>query len=486
MVRRASPFVGGGSITGAEESIPVIDPATGDTLLILEITPPEVVDRAVRAGHALLPSLRREAADTRAARLRLIAHTIRTQAKTIAESLSLETGKSRSDALREVEGCGGVFDFYASEALRLAGSYFPSLRTGEQTIVSLEPVGVVGAIAPFNYPLTLLSLKVAPALAAGCPVVAKPSPETPSATLQLAELCSRAGLEPDLFNVVTGGAAVGQMLIDHPLVAKISFTGSLDTGRRIATAAASGFKRLTLELGGQSPALVAADVNSKEVSLALANHAFENAGQFCYRPARIFVEAPLYEQFLEDLREHSVSKVGSSGDQAKAQIVPLRNKPAYEKVMRHIQDAVDHGARLLCGGNRLNGEGYENGYFVPPTVLADASPEMLVMKEETFGPVVAVTAVDRLENAIDLANSSPYGLAGYVFCSDLGRGWRLADEIEAGSVWVNAVHHTAVQVPFGGRKASGLGREKGREGLLEYLEAKTLYLGRDIKDFLRG
>lgn len=486
MGRRASPFIGGSSITCSEESIPVADPATGDTLFILEITPPEVVDRAVRGSHALLPSLRRETADTRAARLRLIAHTIRTKAVDIAESLSLETGKSRINALREVQGCGDVFDFYASEALRLSGSYFSSLRNGEQTIVSLEPVGVVGAIAPFNYPLTLLSLKLAPALAAGCPVIAKPSPETSSATLQLAELCSQAGLEPDLFNVVTGGAAVGQMLIDHSLVAKISFTGSLDAGRRVAAAAASGLKRLTLELGGQSPALVADDVNSDLVSLALANQAFENAGQFCYRPVRIFVEGSLYEQFLTNLCEHSVSKVVASPDHPEAEIGPLHNKSAYEKVMRHIEDAVDRGARLLCGGNRITGSGYENGYFVPPTVLADASPEMLVMQEETFGPVVAVTAVDRLENAMDLANSSPFGLAGYVFCSDLGRGWRLADQIEAGSVWVNAIHHTAVQVPFGGRKASGLGREKGLEGLLEYLESKTLYLGRDTNKFSRG
>ncbi|MDG6923095.1 MAG: aldehyde dehydrogenase family protein [Nitrososphaerota archaeon] len=483
MDRLVSPFVGGNRVTCSASSIPVVNPGTGDTLFNLEVSTAEIVDRAVRGSYALLSTLRYETTNARAARLRLISHTICANAESIAESLSLETGKSRNNAFQEVQSCSNIFDFYASEALRLSGRYFPSLRTGEQAIVSLEPVGVVGAITPFNYPLTLLSIKVAPALAAGCPVVAKPSPETPSATLQLAELCCQAGLEPDLFNVVTGGASVGQMLIDHPLIAKISFTGSFDVGRQVAAAAASGLKRLTLELGGQSPALVAADVNSELVSLTLANQAFENAGQFCYRPARIFVESILYEQFIENLREHALSKVVASADNPEAEIGPLRNKSAYEKVMRHIQDALDHGARLLCGGNRINDQGYENGYFVSPTVLVDVDPSMLVMREETFGPVVAVTSVDCLEHAIPLANSTPYGLAGYVFCSDLDRGWRLADQIEAGSVWVNVVHHTDIQVPFGGRKASGLGREKGREGLFEYLETKTLYLGRETYDF---
>ena len=477
MIWRADPFIGGGFLSGFEPRLFINDPVTGRTMAETSTASVEQVDQAVQGAYRLLPKLRQEPVGRRAARLHRIAAVLQQGASELSALLAQETGKPQEAAAREVAGSAALFEFYGTEATRLMGKFAPALRTNEHVVVSWEPIGVVGAIAPFNYPLTLMSLKIAPALAAGCPVVAKPAPETSLTLLKVVELCHAAGIEADLVNVVTGSAEVGQALVGHPLIAKVSFTGSVAAGRAVAAAAGRDLKRLTLELGGQSAALIAADADLDTCVPVLVAQAFDNAGQFCYRPARFFVEEDGYDVFLAKFRDHAMSLVVGAPTEPGVNLGPLRLASGYDKVVRHVEDALARGARLVCGGQRLRGPRYDGGYFYPPTVLANASPDMIVMQEETFGPVVAVARVKRLEDAVAQANRIPLGLAGYVYCRDLGRGWRIADALEAGSVWVNAMHHTNRHVPFGGRKASGLGREKGVEGLMEYVESKTVYLG---------
>lgn len=472
-------FIGGAFVPPASRRFfSVEDPASGELVAQVAEGTPEDVDRAVRAAGEAFRVWRWTSVHARAACLRRIADVLREQHEAFAQTLTREVGKPLRDARREVLGCADTLEYFAVEAIRLHGEVWPSpSSTEERVLVVREPVGVVALIVPFNYPLTLLTVKLAPALAAGCTVIAKPAEETPITALMLAALCHEAGLPAGVFNVVTGFGEVGQALVDHPLVRKVSFTGGVDTGRRVAAKAAERMKRPLLELGGQCPALVAADADWEAMIPSLAWHSFENAGQFCYRINRIFVEEPIYEDFAQAFAAAATALTVGPGLDTDSCIGPLRTRAGYEKVVQHVKDALAKGARLLTGGRRLDGPPYERGYFFPPTVLVDTHPEMLLMQEETFGPVVGIMPVVSLEEAVALANDSAYGLAAYVLCGDLARAWQAAEALEAGSVWVNTVHHSYRYCPFGGVKSSGMGREKSRYGLEEYTELKTIYLG---------
>jgi succinate-semialdehyde dehydrogenase/glutarate-semialdehyde dehydrogenase len=472
-------FIGGEFVPPASgRFFAVEDPASGEVVAHVAEGSPEDVEQAAQVASDAFRSWRWTAVHERAACLQRIAAALREQHEAFAQTLTREVGKPLEAARREVLGCADTLEYFAAEALRLHGEVWPSPSpTRERVLVVREPVGVVALIAPFNYPMTLLTVKLAPALAAGCTVVAKPAEETPITALMLAALCHEAGLPAGVFNVVTGFGEVGQALVDHPLVRKVSFTGGVETGRRVAARAAERMKRPLLELGGQCPALVAADADWEAMIPSLAWHSFENAGQFCYRVNRIFVEEPIYEDFTRAFAAAAEAiPVGPRWD-TNARIGPLRTRAGYEKVVQHVEDALSKGARLLTGGQRLKGPPYEHGYFFPPTVLADTHPAMRVMREETFGPVVGIMPVASLEEAVELANASAYGLAAYVFCRDWARAWQSAEALEVGSVWVNTVHHSYRYCPFGGVKGSGMGREKSRYGLEEYTELKTIYLG---------
>ena len=371
-------------------------------------------------------------------------------------------------------------DVYAEEGLRIHAEMPLTGTTGEKVIVTREPVGVVIAITPFNYPVTLLTFKLGAALIAGCTVVAKPAEDTPLSTLMLAGLFHEAGFPPGCFNVVTGkGRDIGMAMIEHPIPRKVAFTGGTIAGKTIAAAAAATMKRVTLELGGQCPAIVCEDADLDSAAAAIARHAFANSGQFCYRVNRVYVERPVYEAFLALLVQHAGKFDVGDGLTSACALGPLVNEKIYRNSERHVTDARNNGARILVGGERLRGGIYDNGFFFPPTIVADADHSMLVMTEETFGPVLGVMPFDDKAEALRLANDTRYGLAGFVFASNLATALALGEEIEAGSVWINNIHRSNHNVPFGGMKESGIGREKGRYGVESYLEYKTLYLAYD-------
>jgi succinate-semialdehyde dehydrogenase / glutarate-semialdehyde dehydrogenase len=461
--------------SSGSERIEVRNPATGALLETVPMGNAEDADRAVRAAELAFKSWRKTSVLERVNLQRRAASLMRSRADELALSLTLELGRPLAAAKTEIERSAELLEVYAEEALRLRDEILPS-AAGSRTLVVRQPVGVVIAIAPFNYPITLLTFKLGAALVAGCTVVAKPAEDTPITTLKLAELFLEAGFPAGVFNVVTGGAALGAALVGHPIPRKVAFTGSSATGIKIAQLAMQTLKSVTLELGGQCPALVLEDADVERAASAIARHSFSNSGQFCYRVNRVYVHQSVYQKFLERL-EHFVSQI-KVGDPllAGCTMGPMIDVRIARVSELHVKDALEHGATLLTGGSRLTGGIFDAGIFLPPTILSDTSHSMKVMTEETFGPVLGVMSFDDLEAAINLANDSVYGLAAFVFTKDQTLGWRIAEELEAGSVWVNDIQRSSQLAPFGGVKQSGIGREKGRYGLEDYLELKTVYL----------
>ncbi len=455
----------------------VTDPATGDVIGHVPLGTAEDADRAVRRAHAAFGDWRARPMAERAALQHAAAAALRSRSDEFARSLTLELGRPLAGSRSEVERTAALLDYFAEEGLRLRGDIPLLGLPDERVLVVKEPVGVVVAIVPFNYPLTLLTFKLGAALITGCTVVAKPALETPLTTLMLAELFRAAGYPPGVFTVVTGrGSEVGEALVRHPIPRKIAFTGGTAAGKRIAAAATGTNKRVTLELGGQCPAIVCDDADLDVAVPALVRQTFDNAGQFCYRVNRMYVQRGIFDTFAERFAAAARSLVVGNGLLPGCQVGPLKSAEVLRKTEEHVQDAVAKGARLLAGGERMSGPGLERGCFWRPTVLTHTDHSMRIMTEETFGPAVGLMPIGTLDEAIACANDTPYGLAAFIFSRDLGAALRAAERCEAGSVWVNDIHRSYDQVPFGGYKESGLGREKSRYGLDEYLELKTIYL----------
>jgi succinate-semialdehyde dehydrogenase/glutarate-semialdehyde dehydrogenase len=455
----------------------ITDPATGDPVGEVPEASAADVNKACEAATTAFSSWRRVPAADRARLLHAAAAGLRDHTEALASALTSELGRPIGGSRREIERSADMLDYFAEEAIRLRGEIPMMNLPNERVMVVKEPVGVVVAIAPFNYPISLLSMKLGPALATGCTVVAKPSSLTPLSTLKLAEVFEEAGFPPGVLNVVTGrGSEAGRALVEHPIPRKVSFTGGTEAGKTIAAAATRTLKRLTLELGGQSPAIVGDDADIAEAIPALVSQAYANSGQFCYRVSRIYAGRSIYDEFCEQFAQTAAGLRVGSGFDPETQVGPVVDASTYRKSLTQVDDAIARGAQLLTGGQRLRGSAYDGGYFMPPTVLSNTDHSMLVMREETFGPVVGIMAVDDLEEATRLANDSPYGLAAYVYCGDTARALRVAEQCEAGTVWVNGIHRTYNLVPFGGYKESGLGREKSRFALDEYIELKTIYL----------
>jgi len=474
-------FIDGGwrqAASGARHN--VVNPATGAVVDTVPTGGKRDADIAIVAAERAFKTWRRTPIATRARLQKRAANLMRERAPELGRTLTSELGRPLAAAITEIERSADLMDVYAEEGLRIHAEMPLTGTTGEKVIVTREPVGVVIAITPFNYPVTLLTFKLGAALIAGCTVVAKPAEDTPLSTLMLAGLFHEAGFPPGCFNVVTGkGRDIGMAMIEHPIPRKVAFTGGTIAGKTIAAAAAATMKRVTLELGGQCPAIVCEDADLDSAAAAIARHAFANSGQFCYRVNRVYVERPVYEAFLALLVQHAGKFDVGDGLTSACALGPLVNEKIYRNSERHVTDARNNGARILVGGERLRGGIYDNGFFFPPTIVADADHSMLVMTEETFGPVLGVMPFDDKAEALRLANDTRYGLAGFVFARNLATALALGEEIEAGSVWINDIHRSNHNVPFGGMKESGIGREKGRYGVESYLEYKTLYLAYD-------
>lgn len=465
------------SVSGATQ--PVTNPTNGAVIDTVPTGDERDADIAIRAADNALMGWRAVPVAERARLQRRAAQLMRDNADRLGCVLTSELGRPVAAAVTEIQRSADLLDVYAEEGLRLHSEII-SASPGEKILVTRQPVGVVVAITPFNYPITLLCFKLGAALIAGCTVVAKPAEDTPISTLLLAELFHRAGFPSGSFNVVTGkGRGIGMAMVNHPLPAKIAFTGGTAAGKAIAAAAAGTMKRVTLELGGQSPAIVCSDADMARAAAAIARHGFANSGQFCYRVNRIYVERAAYHAFLAALLAE-VEKITIGDGQTEAVTLgPMVNAKIFANAFGQIGDARAKGARICCGGERLSGGIYDRGYFLPPTVIADTDHSMKIMIEETFGPVLGVMPVETPSQALELANDTDYGLAGFVFSGHFGRGLALAERINAGSIWVNDIHRSHHSAPFGGMKQSGLGREKGRWGVESYLEYKSIYLAYD-------
>ncbi len=458
---------------GAGEILEVKNPADGSTIAAVACGTREDARRALNAASRAFPSWSRLTGLQRGSLLRKAAALMRQRQAEIARLMTLENGKPLSQSLTEVEGGAQHFDWYAEEARRTYGRMIPHQIPGKRHLTLQQPVGVAGVITPWNFPFILLARKAAPALAAGCTVVAKPAGQTPLVALALAKCCQEAGIPAGVINIVIGPAEdIGREFLENPVCRKISFTGSTEVGRILMRGAAEQIKNLSLELGGHCAVLVFDDADLKTAVQKSAGAKYRNTGQSCIAANRIFVQEEIYQSFLEAFVEHSRGLKVAPGLEEGADIGPLIDEPTFEKVMRQIDNARSLGAKVECGGVRLKGEKFDRGYFVTPTVLTHVTDNMLCMCEETFGPMIPIVPFSDEQEAIRRANHTEYGLAAYIHTRDLGRAFRVAEALEAGSVGVNDDVPSTTIAPFGGVKQSGLGRECGTEGIEAFMETK--------------
>lgn len=451
----------------------VINPADQSVVGYAPVADETRVDEAVTSAAHAFPGWAARPADQRASHLSAIAAWIRSNAPRLAQTLTLEQGKPGSEAASEVAAAARAFDYYAAQAVRVYGQTIPTESATLRSVVLRQPFGVVAAITTWNYPLGLMAWKIAPALAAGCTVVAKPAEETPLTVLELVRGARAAGLPPGVLNSVHGdGATTGTWLAGHPKVAKISFTGGTGTGRRLLELAARDIKSVTLELGGHSPMIVAAD---SPLDLAVPDgvkRSFRNAGQLCNSVNRIFVVRSVAEEFIERFTTRAAKLVTGPGTaDPEPDVGPLSNARTLERVEQHVADARQRGARVLTGGMRAEHLG--NGFFYPPTVVVGGE-DMLMLREETFGPVAPILVVDDLDEAIARANALDFGLVCYLYTRDLRTSIESSERLEFGTVNVNNVGGGDVLFPYSGWKQSGLGVELAHEGLQEYLRVKNV------------
>ncbi|NLG68797.1 MAG: NAD-dependent succinate-semialdehyde dehydrogenase [Firmicutes bacterium] len=454
------------------QRIDVIDPSTEQPMGRAAEAGPEDVERAVQAAHRAFSEWSRTAPSARAAVLRKAASLATQRLDELARVLTLEQGKPLREARSEIRASIDALEYYAEEPRRIYGETIPTDNPNRRSVVIRQPVGPVAAIGPWNYPVLLLTWKVAPALAAGCTVVAKPPTVTPITVTRFLGCLVEAGLPSGVLNIVTGpGRTVGDRLVRHPLIRKIGFTGETRTGKAIMKAASDGLKLLSLELGGHCPLLVFPDADIELAAKSAAYRAFRNMGQICNAVNRIYVHRDVHDRFVEAMVEETRKlRIGRGLDDL--DLGPMTTRDGLDKTIEHIDDAKARGARIACGGTRPQGEAFRRGYFFLPTVLVDADHSMKVTREETFGPVAPVMAFDDFDQAIRMANDTPYGLVAYVFTRDLKTAILASERLEAGTVGINNVAGGEVPYPYGGWKESGIGVELSHQGLEEYLLIK--------------
>jgi acyl-CoA reductase-like NAD-dependent aldehyde dehydrogenase len=475
----ADMWIAGAAAAGAGGRIAVADPATGETIDEVAAATAEEVDAAVGAAVGAFAAWRRTDAVERAGHLRRLADLAEAHADELVALLTREQGKPTLEAQGELRHFLAGLHYYAEAATKLRGSYqeLPSQFGPAYGLVVRRPLGVVGAITPWNFPLTLLANKVGPALAAGNTVVAKPAETTPLTTLRVAELAAEAGLPPGVLNVVTGGPQTGEALVAHPDVRRVAFTGQTSTGRRIMELAGPALKHVSLELGGSDPTIVLGDADLDAAVKNIQIGRYWNCGQACLAPKRAFVHAEVYQAFLDRLVERVGRYEPGPGDtraeRPKLRIGPLHTAAQRDLVAAQLSDALDGGAKVLVGGEAPEGP----GHFFRPAVVVDAPEDSRLATEEVFGPVLPVWKVSGLDEAIERANATDYGLGSSIWTRDAAAIDRAVRDLDAGVTWVNQLHYGYDELPFGGTKQSGFGREHGLQALEEYTELKSVVVG---------
>ncbi|MBF0372037.1 MAG: NAD-dependent succinate-semialdehyde dehydrogenase [Alphaproteobacteria bacterium] len=473
---RQQAFIDGAWV-GADDgrTFAVVDPADGRVLGEVPEMGAAETRRAIEAAQAAFPDWRGRTAKERAQIMRRWYELIMAAQRDLAVLMTSEQGKPLAEAMGEVAYGAAFVEWFAEEGKRVYGDIIPQHAAGKRILVLKQPIGVVASITPWNFPIAMITRKVAPALAAGCPVVIKPAEDTPLSALALAELADRAGFPKGVLNVVTARdpEGVGGELTANPLVRKLSFTGSTEVGKLLMRQCADTVKKVSLELGGNAPFIVFDDADLDAAVAGAMASKYRNTGQTCVCANRLLVQSGVYDAFAAKLAEAVKGlKVGPglSGD---TQQGPLINRQAIEKVERHIADAVAKGARVMMGGARHA----LGGTFFQPTILTDVTPAMLVAREETFGPVAPLFRFETEAEAVGMANDTEFGLAAYFYARDVGRVFRVAEALEYGIVGINEGIISTEVAPFGGVKESGIGREGSKYGIDDYVEIKYLCLG---------
>jgi succinate-semialdehyde dehydrogenase/glutarate-semialdehyde dehydrogenase len=457
-------------------TFPSRNPATGDVIDVAADAGVEDVEAAVEAAAAAFDEWSTRTAYERSSYLAQAHQLMLERRESLAKLMTEEQGKPIRMARNEVGYAADFLLWFAEEAKRVYGETIPSARADQRFLVLRQPVGVVGAITPWNYPVSMLTRKVAPALAAGCTIVLKPAEQTPLLAVEVFKIFEEAGVPEGVVNLVTTAdpAAVGGALVNHPAVRKITFTGSTEVGRLIAQQAAAQVKRVSMELGGHAPFIVLDDADPVHAAKGAAAVKFLNTGQACICPNRLFVQRGLADEFIATLEQRFGGLKAGSGFTDGVTVGPLIDDQALAKMEHQVSDAVEKGARLVTGGERLTVDGLDAGCFFAPTLLTDVTPDMVIYREETFGPVAPVIVYDTDDDAIAMANDTEYGLASYVYTNSLSRAFRMIERLKFGMVGVNDINPTSAAAPFGGVKQSGLGVEGAREGINEYLDTKLV------------
>jgi succinate-semialdehyde dehydrogenase/glutarate-semialdehyde dehydrogenase len=454
----------------------VYNPASGEQIGTVPAGGMADAEKAVSAAWEAFQTWSRTTAYQRADFLQRAYVLMMDQLEEIAAVMVEEQGKPLQAARNEVRYGADFLQWFAEEAKRLYGRTIPSARPDQRFMTLRQAVGVVGAITPWNYPVSMITRKVAPALAAGCTVVVKPAEATPLCAVRVFKVFDQAGLPPGVVNLVTAEdpEPVGRVLMDDPRVKKLTFTGSTEVGKMLAARAAATLKKVSLELGGHAPFIVCRDADPVHAAKGLSLVKFLNSGQACISPNRIYVHSGKINEFLGELKKRVEGMTVGSGFDKGVKIGPLVNDEALTKIERQVEDALARGAELVCGGHRVENGGCGKGLFYAPTVLSRVTDDMLIYREETFGPVAPVIVYEKEEDLLSMANDTHYGLAAYVYTNDLKKGFRMIEGLNFGIVGVNDINPTSAAAPFGGMNESGIGREGAVEGIEEYLETKLV------------